>query len=142
MFRVVVGGLAFLVGAVGFAQTLWVWKRIDFLKQDDLISTGAVMVVGAAIAAWGWRRRSSPAQWIELDLSARLLTLGLGGPLRTVPFHALGTLEVKQTLVPIKRGYVKRWEVRASGVPEVALFVSGWPEKANARKAELDALLK
>lgn len=141
-FRVVAGGIACLVGAVGVAQTLWTWRQLDFLKQGDLISTGVVMVVGGAIAAWGWWRTKHPAQWIELDVSKRTLTLGLGGPPRFLPFHQLGTLEVKETLVPLKRGYVKRWEVRPSGVPEVSLFVSGWPDKANARKAELDALLK
>jgi len=142
MLRVVLGGGAFAVGAYGLFQTLWRWHAIDFLKTDDLVSTAIVTIVGAALAAWGLWRRRHPAQWIELHVDAQRLTLGLGGPLRHVPFHQVGRLEVKETLVPVKKGYVKRYEVRASGLPEIGLFVSGWPDKAEARRAELERLFK
>ncbi|MEW6433114.1 MAG: hypothetical protein AB1730_16545 [Myxococcota bacterium] len=142
LLRVVLGGVPALVGAYGLYSTLRRWQVLDSLKTDDLISTSAVMVVGGAVALWGLWRLKHPARWIELDRAARVLTLGLGGPLVTVPFDRVGALEVKQGLVPVKRGYVRRWEVRATGIPQTSLFVTGFPEKAEARKAELEALLR
>ncbi len=142
MLRVVLGGVPALFGAWGVYRTLRIWQELDFLKLDDLITTSLMVLIGGAVAIWGWWRRSHPAQWIEVDRAARTLTLGLGGPLRTLTWEQVGTLEVKEALVPVKRGYVRRWAVHASGIPETTLFVTGFPEKAHARKGDLDALLE
>lgn len=140
--RVVLGGGPALFGGYGVYETLRTWRDLDFLKTDDLVAAAALLVVGGAVALWGLWRVRHPAHWIELDRAARVLTLGLGGPREAVPFERVGTLEVKEGLVPVKRGYVRRWEVRASGIPQTTLFVTGDPQKAAARKAELEALLR
>jgi hypothetical protein len=140
--RVVLGAPVALFGAYG------VWYELDrraamgFFKTGDLAVAVGLLSVGTALAAWGLWRAKFPAQWVEVDSNARTLTLGLGGPLRVIPFAEVGTLSVELRTVMVKRRYVKYPFVVASGIPETTLYAGLDEAKARARKAELEALMR
>jgi hypothetical protein len=140
--RVVLGGAAALFGAYGMWFEFDRYQLIGFVKTGDLAVAATLFVVGGAIAVWGAWRVKHPAQWIEVDTEARTLTLGLGGPLRTLSFAEVGTLSVELRTVLVKRTYRKYPFVVASGIPETTLYAGLDAEKAQARKAELEALLR
>ncbi|MDX2011030.1 MAG: hypothetical protein SFW67_12595 [Myxococcaceae bacterium] len=140
--RVALGTPVALFGAYGLWYELDRKASIGFFKTGDLAVAVVLLTVGTALAAWGLWRTKFPAQWIEVDTEARTLTLGLGGPLRTVPFAQVGALSVELRTVMVKRRYVKYPFIVASGIPETTLYAGLDEAKAQARKAELEALLK
>jgi hypothetical protein len=139
--RVVIGGGAALFGAYGLWFEYDRWTAYHSFKTDDLGAAAAIFVVGLAVMLWGAWRVKHPARWIELDTEQRTLTLGGGGPPRTVPFDQVGTLEVKTARVLVGRKYRSYPCVYASGLPDAPLYAGLGDAKAHARKAELEALL-
>ena len=140
--RVVLGTPVALFGAYGIWYELDRRATMGFFKTDDLAVAVVLLIVGASIALWGLWRVKHPAQWIEVDTEARTLTLGLGGPLRTIPFSQVGALSVELRTVMVKRSYRKYPFVVASGIPETTLYAGLDESKAQARKAELEQLMR
>lgn len=139
--RVALGTGPGLFGLYGLGYEYRRWTELGFFKPSDLAAAAVLFAVGTAVALWGAWRVKHPAQWIELDASTRTLTLGLGGPLRTVPFSEVGTLSVVMRKLPVKRRYLEYPFVVASGLPDTPLYAGLDPAKAAARKAELEGLL-
>lgn len=143
MIRVVLGGVPAIVCGYGFVDTLRTWVSIDFLKQDDLISTGIVSAVGSIVCLWGLWRRRHPARWVEVNTKAKTLELGLGGPPKVLKLADVGELKVEKYLFTKDgRRKTERFVVVAAGLPGVHLFDSLYPNKAEAFRARLEQLLR
>jgi len=140
--RVVLGSPVALFGAYGVWYEINRWLTIDYFKTGDLAVAVVLLTAGASIALWGLWRVKHPAQWVEVDTEARTLTLGLGGPLRTIPFAQVGTLSVELRTILVKRQYIQYPFVVASGIPETTLYAGLDESKAQARKAELERLMQ